>query len=397
MQRTRLGCDGGLSLVKSGNTGKHLALQKLQACTTTGRDVAHLVCKTCLLHGSHGVTTSDDGNTVQLCKSVSNTEGTLGEGIHLEHTHRSVPHHSLALGKLVLEELQAIRANVKSHPAVFHIFNGGDLCVGISGEVVRKDDISGQKDLDSLLLSLGHELLCQVDLVLLNQRRSGGKTHSLVESEDHASTDDELVALVEQGLDHSNLGGNLGATNNSAERTLGLRHGTVQVVQLLLEKGARDARREVLGHTLGGGVCTVSSTEGIVDIEIGVCGKLLGEFGDILGLLVVETDILQQENGSVLHGSDLGGHFLTDAVISLLNGALQVLLEATKDRGQAELIINTLGATQVRGQQHLGAFLNKVLNSGDGSTDASIISDVLLCVKRDVEVSTHKDSLASEV
>jgi hypothetical protein len=51
--------------------------------------------------------------------------------------------------------------------------------------------------------------LGELDLVLLNERGADVEAASLEESEDHASADDELVALAHEGVNDTNLGGNL--------------------------------------------------------------------------------------------------------------------------------------------------------------------------------------------
>jgi hypothetical protein len=51
--------------------------------------------------------------------------------------------------------------------------------------------------------------LSEGELVLLNEGRTNVEAAGLEESEDHATTDDELVALAHEGVDHTNLGGNL--------------------------------------------------------------------------------------------------------------------------------------------------------------------------------------------
>jgi hypothetical protein len=90
----------------------------------------------------------------------------------------------------------------------------------------------------------------------------------LEEGENHATTDDELVALAEEALNHSDLGRNLGAADNGSEGALGLADGTLEVVELLLQEEARNRRREELGHTGGGGVSAVGSAEGIVNVHV---------------------------------------------------------------------------------------------------------------------------------
>ena len=51
-----------LFFIKGSNTGKHLPLEQLQGGPSTSGDVRHLIGKTGLLDGSHGVTTTDDSD-----------------------------------------------------------------------------------------------------------------------------------------------------------------------------------------------------------------------------------------------------------------------------------------------------------------------------------------------
>lgn len=57
-----------LRFIKGKNTWEGLAFQQLQASTTAGGDVAHLVGQPSLLDRSNGVTTTDDGRGA-LCGS----------------------------------------------------------------------------------------------------------------------------------------------------------------------------------------------------------------------------------------------------------------------------------------------------------------------------------------
>ena len=63
----------------------------------------------------------------------------------------------------------------------------------------------------------------------------------------------------------------------------------------------------------------MSSTEGIVDIEVSVGGELLRKLGDILLLLGIEADVLEEKNLAILHRGNCLLNLLTDAVISLLD------------------------------------------------------------------------------
>jgi len=84
-----------------------------------------------------------------------------------------------------------------------------------------------------LLLGDPLQVLGQLQLVLLHQRGPHLVAARLVEGEDHPAADDQLVDLVEEGLDDGDLGGDLGAADDGAEGALGGGDGAVEVVQLL--------------------------------------------------------------------------------------------------------------------------------------------------------------------
>lgn len=75
----------------------------------------------------------------------------------------------------------------------------------------------------------------------------------------------------------TDLGGNLGATDDGGEGPLGLLDGACEVVELLLEEEAGHGGGEELGHTLGGAVGAVGGSEGVVDEEVERPRELLGE------------------------------------------------------------------------------------------------------------------------
>mmetsp|Transcript_13005 Transcript_13005/g.22029 ORF Transcript_13005/g.22029 Transcript_13005/m.22029 type:complete len:479 (+) Transcript_13005:86-1522(+) len=388
----------GLSLVEGGDTGEDLALEQLEGGATAGGDVGHLVSEACHLDSGHGVTTTDDGDRVgHFSEGVGDGEGALGEGLHLEHAHGAVPHHRLTGLELGLERLDGVGPNVETHPAVGNLVGSADLRVGISGELVSQHNVRGQEQLHALGLSLNHERLGELDLVLLHQGGADREALRLVEGEDHAATEDEHVDGLQEGLDDSDLGGHLGPAHDRAEGALGLQHGALQVVQLLLEEEAGHGRLQELGHALGGGVRAVGGPEGVVDVEVRVGRELLGEVCAVLLLLGVEAHVLQEQHGAVLHARDGLLHVRADTVVDLDDIAREVLLEASHDGGQAELLGHALGAAQVGGDQDLGAVVDEVLDGRDGTTDAGVVGDVLGLVHGHVEVATHEHALALEL
>ena len=89
-----LGADGD-GLIERRNTGKHLALEKLEAGAPSGRDVAHLLRDARLLNGRDRVSAADDRAATlggNFGERVRNADRARGKGVEFEHTHGAVPH-----------------------------------------------------------------------------------------------------------------------------------------------------------------------------------------------------------------------------------------------------------------------------------------------------------------
>ena len=129
--------------------------------------------------------------------------------VELEHAHGAVPDHCLAVGQGLLEGFDRVGSDVQAHPAVRDGVDGHGLAVGVGGEVVSQHNIGGQQQLHALGGRLGLELLGQLQLVLFHQALAHRQAAGLVEGEDHAAADQHLVALVDQGLEHADLGAHL--------------------------------------------------------------------------------------------------------------------------------------------------------------------------------------------
>ena len=104
--------------------------------------------------------------------------------------------------------------------------------------------------------------------------------------------------------------------------------------------------------------------------------------------LGVETKVLQQDHLTVARGVDRVLDLLADAVLGEDDGLAQQLLELGLDRLQAVLGVDlAVGTAEVRHEDdRLGAILNGVLDGGESSNDTLVVGDVLVGVKRDVEV-----------
>ena len=139
-----------LSLVKGGHPGEQLALEELQGGSATGGDVGHLLGETGLLDSSDRVTTADDGDAAlasQASEGVGNTEGSLGESLHLEHAHGSVPNDGLTVGKTSIDVLKGLGANIKAHPSIRDVVDTHNFVVGVLSELVGDSNVVGDSTL----------------------------------------------------------------------------------------------------------------------------------------------------------------------------------------------------------------------------------------------------------
>mmetsp|Transcript_5922 Transcript_5922/g.17808 ORF Transcript_5922/g.17808 Transcript_5922/m.17808 type:complete len:393 (+) Transcript_5922:213-1391(+) len=362
--------------------------------------MAHLVGKAGLLNGSNRVASSNDGGHAlagEVGERISDVEGSLGKGLKLEHSHGTVPDDGLALAKLLLDHLGRVGSVVETHPAVRNLVDRNDLGVSVSGELVGDNDVGGQDELYALLLGLLLELLGKVQAVLLNERGSGAQASCLQEGENHASAEDELVDLSEERLNDANLCRHLGSSNDGSERTSWIGDGSLEIVELLLQEESSHGRLQVLGNSGSRTMGTVSTSKSIVHVHISVRSKLLGKLGVVLLLLLVESDILQEEDVAIVHLADHALDLRADAVGRHLHVLAEELAQTAGDRLERELVLRSrLWSAQVRRQDHLGASVDEVLHRRDRGTDTGVIRD-LGAVERHVEITSDQHLLALEV
>ena len=229
---------------------------------------------------------------------------------------------------------------------------------------------------------------------------SSGRYHfnsRFQKSEDHASADDDLLALVKESVQDGDLRGDLGSTDDGGHGLLAVLDGAVKVLELLGEEEARHRGLEELGHSLSRGVGAVGSTEGVVHEHVEGSGELLNETSLVLGLLLVEAGVLQHDDISLAGGVDYGGDLVSDAVGGELHLLSEELSHAVSARSEGELILGSvLGSTKVRADGHDGALALEELDGGDRRADPGVIGDGL-SVKRDVDVASDENLLALEL
>ena len=113
--------------------------------STAGGDVGHVAGPSGLLGGSDGVASSNDGGGTlllgQVGEDVNDAEGSLLEGLHLEHTQRTVHDNYSTVRKEFLLLFSRFGSIIETHPAVRYSIRRHGLGVRIGSEFVGHYDI----------------------------------------------------------------------------------------------------------------------------------------------------------------------------------------------------------------------------------------------------------------
>ena len=165
--------------------------------------------------------------------------------------------------------------------------------MSIIGEFIGADDIDRQEHLNTLFLSLFEHLARTLDPLFFHKRGACREALRFQEREAHTAADDELVAFIDERIDHFHLIGDLRTTQNGDEGTLGIIEHRSERIDLFCHERTRVSRQE-LRNTRRGSMGAMRSSEGIVDIEISKRSKLTGEFRVVLLLALIETQVLEQ-------------------------------------------------------------------------------------------------------
>ena len=159
-------------------------------------------------------------------------------------------------------------------------------------------------------------------------------------------------------------------------------------------------------------------SEGVVDVAVGVGGKLLresllafldsglgsllllvrGVFGQSAGfafLFGVETEVFEYQHFTRLEGGSLLVGLL--AVRGELHRHAEILRHAGEDVLEGELLRRTLRTAEMRHDDQGAAAFEHLLEGGDGSPDAGVVGNFELVVQRHVEIDADNGLLAIEI
>ena len=401
--------------------------------------MAHLSSLAALLNGADGVAAADDRDaTVGLDgrNRIANTVRTLGKGRELEAAHRTVPDDRLGALDGLAEELDRLRTDIETHPAVGNVaLERLELDVAgvlLGRELVGNNVVDREKNLDALGSGSLEHLAAVGDLLVLAKRGADLKALSLLEGVSHTAADDECVNLVEEALNDRELIGDLSAAENSDERTDRILDSVAEELDFLLKEETGDGGLQIIGDDGGRSVGAVSRTERIVAVDVAVAGELLGHFGALgleFGLLggelfigevdalllvillylavfsLVEAGVLEKRDFARLKsGYDfVGGH----AVGNELDLAAELLGELFSDGLEREggvgfagsgAELDALRTAEVAHENEASALFENVLNRRKRGDDTGIVGDLAGAVLShgDVEIDTHYNALAVE-
>ena len=146
-------------------------------------------------------------------------------------------------------------------------------------------------------------------------------------------------------------------------------------------------------------MCAVAAAEGIVNVCVCQRSQLLRELGQVLGLFLAETGVLQQDDVAVVHGSDSSLCVLAHdvVVVSKDNGLAQLCAQGHSNGSEAELCLGAvLRLAQMAAQNDLRAVIDQLLDGGQSRIDAVLVGDDAV-LHGDVEITADKDLLAAVV
>ena len=271
---------------------------------------------------------------------------------------------------------------------------GGDGLFGRAGHGLgRHDHVDGEQELAGARRGRVERLAGHVELVGLDQRRAHLPALLLEEGEAHGAADEHRIGLGEHALDDADLVGDLDAAEHDDEGPRRLGEQTAQDLELLGHEEAGHGR-QVVRDALGGGVGAVGAAEGVVHVHIGESGQPACELGVVVGLLLVEAQVLEKEHAprrQLRRGRlDLGPH----AVAHGANLTPEQLGETLRHRREAQLLDDlALGAPEMGTEDHRAAAFEEVGDGRQGGADARVVGDAAL-LQGHVEVDAHQDALA---
>ena len=202
----------------------------------------------------------------------------------------------------------------------------------------------------------------------------------------------QLIDLLRQGFQYGQLGGHLGATDDSHHRPRRVRQRFFQRIQFAFQQRAGAGNRRKPADPVGGGLGAVGRAKGIHDENITQRRVGPRQFLGIFLLTRIEAHVLQ-------HGHLAPGHLHASAPVRhQFHRFPQQAGEMLRHRGQRKLRVERplYRPSQVGHQYHPGPGLDGLLDSGQGGADTGITAHPPV-LDRNIEILADQYPLAPEV
>ena len=161
------------------------------------------------------------------------------ERLELEGAHRAVPEDGAGAGDLLAVGLGGARTDVEAHPAVGHVDAVELAALGVGVEGPAEDEVDGQAQ---LLAAAREQLAGRVEVLVGTQRVADRVALDGQEREGHRAADEDRVGALQEGLEHPDLVGHLGAADDRHQRPRGVLEDAGERLHLALQEQARGAR-----------------------------------------------------------------------------------------------------------------------------------------------------------
>jgi len=397
-------------------------LDHLERSSAAGGDVGEVVLIAELFDGRGGIATAANGEgfAVEFLDGLADGLGTALEFRLFEHAHRAVPEDHFGFGDGLGEEFFGLGADIDAFEAFGDFIDHFDLAAFDRFEGIGDDGVDGEDDLVAGLLEA---VLRVFEGGFVEEGGADLLAAGFLEGIAHRAADDDVIALIDEGVDDFDL---VGDFETAEDRDIGTVFGfdldaAGEVLDLFDHEEAEEDGLafglEDLGDADGGGVGAVGGAEGVHDERVDEAGPFLSEFGVVLFFARLITGVLGEEDLAILKRIDgvLEGfaavfgaegdvdvmtHGFGDVLLKRLDGDAEVvLLHLAIDvfLGLFALLeLLPVDFAEVGHEKDAGAFLEQGFDGGDGRADAVVIGNDL-SLMRNVEVDADVDFLSVEV
>jgi hypothetical protein len=223
--------------------------------------------------------------------------------IELEHPDRAVPDDGPRLGDDLGQLLGGFGSDVEDHVVfgdIGDVLGDGRL---VLVELLAADHVDRDRDARAARRHLLHQRLGRGNQVMLAERLADRIPGCGEEGVGDTAADHELIDLLGQGLQHGQLGRDLGSADDGDHRARRSGECLLERIELLGEQQSRAGDRRLLADAVRGCLGAMGGAEGVHDEDVAERGVLLGKVRVVFAFALVEADVLQQHQLAV---GDLG-------------------------------------------------------------------------------------------